>query len=374
MVVMMLVALGARAVRADDVAWIAFAPPSPLETDPPKLCGEIDVPRQHAAPGDFDGLAAACFEEIAGRLGRGEYSRAQNGGSGCLDALATHPRSYASLTADATCAAFDREIAFRQLVLKNKNSAERPASLLQQVRAQAAYLQDARKRCVAKASTSIDDARRERERTAATCPLREIRDLPSDLRTPAEQQRMAAEVAACTAEAQRRRAERAARLPALTLDDLLEIDEQYRTPEEQERIAKEAAARAEFIRKRQADPKWLGVALSGVICRATAEKVDLATEIRTEQKYAREYGGVVDKAKIYDLQQQIRERDEEISELRTRLRKAHATQTNCGAPLVKKVALCVPRDGSFPVGPECAEPSVHEHVEVAITPVMMEVP
>lgn len=373
LVAVMLVELWSRAVLADDVGWVAFAPTSPLETDPAKLCGQIDPPRQRAPQDRYDGIAAACFAEIAGQLRHGEFSRAQNGGAGCLDDVAAHPRSYASLTVDAACAAFDREIVFRQQVLKGKNSAEMSPSLQQQVRAQVAYLQDAKQRCVTKASASVDDARRARERSAATASLSNIRDLPGDLRTPAERDRMVLEVATCTADARRRRAERAAILPKRSLDELLEIDEQYRTPEEQERIVKEAAARAKRIRLRQADPKWLGPALSGVICRATAEKADLAKEIRTEQGYARQYGGVVDKVKIYDLQQEIRDRDEEIAELRTRLREARGSQISCAASLVKKIALCIPRDGAYPAAPECADPVVRDHVEIAIAPLVVEV-
>lgn len=225
-----------------------------------------------------------------------------------------------------------------------------------------------------RAAAAANAARGLRALEAPSTALAAIRDVPTNERVQEERSRMAAEIDTCTVEAQRRRTSRAARAPSLSLDDLLDIEEQYRIPEERALIAELEAARAALIRKRQADPKWLGVALSAVICRATDEKADLAKEIRAENNYARQYGGVVDKGKIYDLQLQIRERDEEIAELRGRLRKTRAAQIGCGAPLVRKVATCLPREGSVSDAPDCASAVVRDHVELAIAPVVIEAP
>jgi hypothetical protein len=83
------------------------------------------------------------------------------------------------------------------------------------------------------------------------------------------------------------------------------------------------------------------VALSSVGCAFFERRLSLVTEIRTEQQYARDLGGVVDMAKLYRLQCIVRAIDEETERLsREAEEKGITVLLPCSDPIVARLAAC----------------------------------
>ena len=77
------------------------------------------------------------------------------------------------------------------------------------------------------------------------------------------------------------------------------------------------------------------------ICFLGGLREQLLAEIRTEQKYAAQGGGIVDKRKIYDLQRQMRFADERAAQLLAGLKRGGEAALKCKHELVAASALCV---------------------------------
>ncbi|HEX7942269.1 MAG TPA: hypothetical protein VF488_10715, partial [Gemmatimonadaceae bacterium] len=181
------------------------------------------------------------------------------------------------------------------------------------LRLRIAHNQRNKSECLTQAHTAIEAARSERAASARSVALDTLRAIPLAARIPEEVARIDSERAACTAEATRRREERVATAATRDIRELRSIDPSFLLAEERARIAADdaertaaSAAHAAVLEKRQADPRWMGPVLSAAICVESARNDRAAKEIRTELEYARKYGGVVDKSKLYDLQQLIR--------------------------------------------------------------------
>ena len=146
----------------------------------------------------------------------------------------------------------------------------------------------------------------------------------------------------CKASVAAKRAEREKLAPTRTIEELRMIPKHYRIPMEQVRIDKDNERLAALLEKRRNDKRWAGPVLSAGICMAKEWKRQLENEIRTEQRYARKYGGIVDMAKLHDLQQRIRRTDKVIGLSRRKLRKLKAKASGCRSKIVKVLRACLP--------------------------------
>ena len=88
--------------------------------------------------------------------------------------------------------------------------------------------------------------------------------------------------------------------------------------------------------------------------------------IQTEYAYAKRYGGMIDKAKIYNLQQQIREIDEAIAQTRAALQPLKASAQSCQAKLIRQITGCISRDAAGD-DPVCHDKPVSEYLELSVT-------
>jgi hypothetical protein len=82
------------------------------------------------------------------------------------------------------------------------------------------------------------------------------------------------------------------------------------------------------------------LASSAAVCAWQDKRARTVEEIRTEQRYAAELGGVVDMAKLYRLQRQVRLIDEEVVRLRATLKTEGLRTAPCSHPFVAKLAMC----------------------------------
>jgi hypothetical protein len=90
-----------------------------------------------------------------------------------------------------------------------------------------------------------------------------------------------------------------------------------------------------------AHPTPFVVALSSVGCAFFERRLSLVAEIRTEQQYARDLGGVVDMAKMYRLQRIVRAIDEETERLSREAEEQGVTVLlPCSDPIVSRLAAC----------------------------------
>lgn len=105
-----------------------------------------------------------------------------------------------------------------------------------------------------------------------------------------------------------------------------------------ERQAKIAALRL--------DKKVVAAAWSADYCAAKNLRSESVQEIRTEQRYAREGGGVIDKDKVYALQARMRDADGRMSDAREILREAHLSLRPCSDRTVAELMACIDEDGN----------------------------
>jgi hypothetical protein len=130
----------------------------------------------------------------------------------------------------------------------------------------------------------------------------------------------------------RKRSDRRLRLAgSRPLAGLAAIPKDYRLPEEQQRLEEEAAKRAAILVSHRKDKEWTAPMLSAALCFCADLRAQAAQEIQTEQAYAAKYGGVVDRVKLYGLQQEIRTMDETMAATRALLVKQKATSPFSGS-------------------------------------------
>ena len=127
-----------------------------------------------------------------------------------------------------------------------------------------------------------------------------------------------------------------------TYEELQSIPKKYRITEENERIEVLEKEHRALIEKRKKSKKWVKPLLSAGICYGKNLRKLNSNEIKEEKRYARKYSGYVDKSKIYQHQQNIRDADSFIAMIKKILRKRKFSETSCGNKTVKKLLRCSP--------------------------------
>lgn len=92
------------------------------------------------------------------------------------------------------------------------------------------------------------------------------------------------------------------------------------------------------------DAALMHPALSALICHSRSVRMHAAAEIKREQKYARQGAGVVDKAKLYELQQKLREADEATARGKEWLSRLSLRPLPCSQPQTAVYAVCMGPD------------------------------
>lgn len=113
----------------------------------------------------------------------------------------------------------------------------------------------------------------------------------------------------------------------------------------QEELAKEANQKREAENERRIDAiranrKQMAAVFGAIFCSLKNYRAGAIAEIAKEKKYAR-YGGMVDKRKLYQLQQHIRRVDEIEAEKRSDLKDWKSlAPAACSDALVRRVVAC----------------------------------
>lgn len=286
---------------ADDLSprgWTTVANRLPLETDAEKICGALDAPPSRS-PAELYNNEPSFQCRVAVRD------------------LAQERRISAVVAARA-------------------NATERDVRVHRKLLQQAEQASDV---CIKRATETKARNEQSRARSAATRPLEEIADIDPSKRLPVEAQRMADENARCRAEIVGRRTARIASASSLTPEDIERIDVRYRLPEEESRLRSEAERRKELIARLRADPRFRDVEFARRICEAKRQRTDAIAEMRTEKRYAR-VGGVESLTKVYSLQNDVRDADEEIRAVRAEARSVHAKVPGCEIMAVRDAISC----------------------------------
>ncbi len=116
-----------------------------------------------------------------------------------------------------------------------------------------------------------------------------------------------------------------------------------RAKEEQYRREK-ASVRAkhdEAVARLSADQAWMRLVTSALICYDDGVVARSKAEIEKEKLYARRGGGVVDKGKLYELQQHMRSATENRALALADLRTSRKAKAACSNPTVRAIAACM---------------------------------
>lgn len=168
----------------------------------------------------------------------------------------------------------------------------------------------------------------------------------------AQKQEEAANQAAAREEAKRQREEEARH------------EAEARESAQRRREAEEAQQheREQLQAGRRADPKWMQPVVSASLCAYSAIRANAKKMIATENRYAREGGGVVNMQYIYVLQNKMREMDEATRVKTTLAKKLKVTPMPCTVPLVKSLTRCVPEASDR--SDNCDSAELREHVDL----------
>jgi hypothetical protein len=134
----------------------------------------------------------------------------------------------------------------------------------------------------------------------------------------------------------------------------IRVEQEQQKREEEARRAEEQRAAAEhaaMVEERKRDPRYAIPVLSGLLCYERAVRADALKEIRTEKRYS-EIAGVQDNAKLYALQQRVREMDEGIAETTRLLASKGWKALSCAGRRVRLVVACI---AAHDAGYECEE-------------------
>ena len=179
---------------------------------------------------------------------------------------------------------------------------------------------------------------------------------------------------ACHEEAARRSQERASLAESRPAEEILAIPQDLRTPEENARLALERdereQERKERIAERQASARWMQAPLSAAICIYQLAKRNALTEVATERRYARSVSGLVDRRKLYNLQQLVRGADEGSAAIHATAKRLRVQLLGCNAGIVRRTMPCLPVPLDYPVDfdgfPDaCDTPDVKDYKEIA---------
>jgi hypothetical protein len=113
-----------------------------------------------------------------------------------------------------------------------------------------------------------------------------------------------------------------------------------RWTEAEEREREERRLEAE-MEARLKDPRLVRPAVSGAMCASRERRAAAVREIRAEQRYAAELGGIVDQAKLYRLQLAVRDVDERVAALRSLLAARRMTALPCTDGRTQIVSACI---------------------------------
>ena len=113
------------------------------------------------------------------------------------------------------------------------------------------------------------------------------------------------------------------------------------------------------VAERRADDQWSRMAISGLLCFYAGEREAALREISLEQHYGR-IGGYVNKVKIYELQQRVREADEKRAVWIPRLPAGPKGKPMKCTGRVAEIAECV---GLELAGDPCADHIMQAFVE-----------
>jgi hypothetical protein len=120
--------------------------------------------------------------------------------------------------------------------------------------------------------------------------------------------------------------------------------EQRQADQEAARVAAEAQEQ-ERLRSLMMDRTTLHAALSARLCVAVDARAAALREIAAEKKYAR-YGGYENKAKLYELQQDIRNADESKAAWQKGLKNLRLKAQSCTSAKLKPIIACLSVDAT----------------------------
>jgi hypothetical protein len=358
-----------------ETGWTTVVTASPQEADPDTLCAPIDPPPPAGKPRyvpptremqkcqqAIEAHATLSLHTQRSPAMKAHDDQIEADFGSCFETIKSNPHPFSGFNPNQACGEpYER---WAQSFEPNLN-ADNPV-VAAEMRRSLAAVRKAQASCLSRATAALASSHKVRASAAATTPLAELRAIPAGQRRPEETARIAAEIAACKAEAQRRREQRLQTLAAKGVAALEGLEEAYLLPEEVQVLREAIAARQALLEQRLADRKWVAPVLSAALCIASDTKQAAAKEIRTEQTYARKYGGMVDKAKIYELQQTIRSQDEQIAAIRASLRQLKSSPQSCSGKLVTRIYECYPRADGRPNDAVCREREVADYVDLAI--------
>jgi len=126
-------------------------------------------------------------------------------------------------------------------------------------------------------------------------------------------------------------------------------EQERRRADEAERKERADAAfheRQAKIASLAADKRILSAAWSADFCVAKQARVAALQEIRTQQRYAREGGGVVDMAQLHALQEKMRQEDDRMADARGMAKELKIKMRSCSDPAVAELMNCLDDDGN----------------------------
>jgi hypothetical protein len=141
--------------------------------------------------------------------------------------------------------------------------------------------------------------------------------------------------------------ERSERAPRASLDDLKQVPKDQLLAVEEariDRLRKERDDSTAELERLKTSRDLLHLAHSAKLCRVQEVRAGAKNEIRLERKYAAEGGGVVDQRKLYELQQQMRESDEQAAASIAALRDLSRKPLSCETAAVQRALYCVAVD------------------------------
>ncbi len=115
--------------------------------------------------------------------------------------------------------------------------------------------------------------------------------------------------------------------------------------EEQKREEEQRATRAELVNeglKCAESPRCIGFALSAAVCKNEHDRAEALREIREENKYAK-IGGAVDLAKLHDLQDEVRKRDNYLKFFNHQLEMRKLKRASCKGETMEILMSCIDR-------------------------------
>jgi hypothetical protein len=136
--------------------------------------------------------------------------------------------------------------------------------------------------------------------------------------------------------------------------------ESYALRDQRTRLAEESKEEEETEQRsaRARQPQYARPALSMMLCHNAKVRAGAKKEIADEMKYAREGGGIVDKQKLYELQEQLRNVDHGNREIRLVLVRKKTEPLACSSKTIMQLENCVREFASGSPSAGCNESPV----------------